>query len=98
MAYIKNRKHAQPRFNTRMTAAIAGALLLPAAAHAQQSQLPSVEVTATQDGGYKAERASSAKYTQPLVDTPQTLQVIKRQLIDQQNATTLTEALRNSPA
>ncbi|RFB68040.1 MULTISPECIES: catecholate siderophore receptor Fiu [unclassified Herbaspirillum] len=97
MAYIKNRKHAQPRFNTRMTAAIAGALLLPAAAHAQQSQLPSVEVTATQDGGYKAERASSAKYTQPLVDTPQTLQVIKRQLIDQQNATTLTEALRNSP-
>ncbi len=97
MAYIKNRKHAQPRFNTKMTAAIAGALLLPTVVQAQQSQLPSVEVTATQDGGYKAERASSAKYTQPLVDTPQTLQVIKRQLIDQQNATTLTEALRNSP-
>ncbi|MFL9878241.1 catecholate siderophore receptor Fiu [Herbaspirillum rhizosphaerae] len=97
MTYIKNRKHAQPRFNPKITAAIAGALLLPAVAHAQQSQLPSVEVTTTQDGGYKAERASSAKYTQPLVDTPQTLQVIKRQLIDQQNATTLTEALRNSP-
>src|SRR5450830_100785 len=97
MTYIKNRKHAQPRFNPKITAAIAGALLLPAVAHAQQSQLPSVEVTTTQDGGYKAERASSAKYTQPLVDTPHTLQVIKRQLIDQQNATTLTEALRNSP-
>jgi catecholate siderophore receptor len=74
-------------------------LLLPAVGvHAQTSStLPKVEVTATQESDYKADKASSAKYSQPLVDTPQTLTVIKKQLIDQQGATTLTEALRNSP-
>ncbi|NUT61414.1 catecholate siderophore receptor Fiu [Herbaspirillum sp. C9C3] len=100
MSYIKSRKHAQPAFaSTRLSAAVAGALLLPAVGvHAQTSSaLPKVEVTATQESDYKADKASSAKYSQPLVDTPQTLTVIKKQLIDQQGATTLTEALRNSP-
>ncbi|QBP76538.1 catecholate siderophore receptor Fiu [Herbaspirillum huttiense] len=100
MSYIKSRKHAQPAFaSTRLSAAVAGALLLPAVGvHAQTSTaLPKVEVTATQESDYKADKASSAKYSQPLVDTPQTLTVIKKQLIDQQGATTLTEALRNSP-
>ncbi|NUU03625.1 catecholate siderophore receptor Fiu [Herbaspirillum robiniae] len=100
MTYIKSRKHAHARLNTKLSAAVAGALLLPAVGvHAQQAQstLPNVEVSATQESAYKADKASSAKYTQPLVDTPQTLQVIKKQLIDQQGATTLTEALRNSP-
>jgi catecholate siderophore receptor len=101
MNHIKSRKHPHPRLNSRLSAAVAGALLLPAAGvHAQQAQnnrLPGVEVTATQDAPYKADQASSPKYSQPLVDTPQTLQVIKKQLIDQQGATTLTEALRNSP-
>jgi catecholate siderophore receptor len=45
----------------------------------------------------QAERASSAKYTEKLVDTAQTLTVIKKELIEQQGATTLTEALRNTP-
>ncbi|ALU90427.1 TonB-dependent outer membrane iron monomeric catechols receptor protein [Herbaspirillum rubrisubalbicans M1] len=100
MSYIKSRKHAHGALaSTRLSAAVAGALLLPAvAAHAQTSAtLPKVEVTATQESDYKADKASSAKYSQPLVDTPQTLTVIKKQLIDQQGATTLTEALRNSP-
>ncbi|QJQ02156.1 catecholate siderophore receptor Fiu [Herbaspirillum rubrisubalbicans] len=100
MSYIKSRKHAHGALaSTRLSAAVAGALLLPVvAAHAQTSAtLPKVEVTATQESDYKADKASSAKYSQPLVDTPQTLTVIKKQLIDQQGATTLTEALRNSP-
>ena len=37
------------------------------------------------------------KFTQPLLDTPQTISVISKELIGQQGATTLTEALRNSP-
>ena len=102
MSYIKSRKHAPSTRLPSLTAthlAVAGALLLPAAAHAQAngSPLPKVEVTATQESDYKADKSSSAKYSQPLVDTPQTLTVIKKQLIDQQGATTLTEALRNSP-
>ncbi len=39
---------------------------------------------------------SSPKFTQPLQDTPQTIQVISSELFNQQGATTLTEALRNS--
>lgn len=105
MTYIKSRKHAPSTraaslASTSLSAAVASALLLPAiGAQAQSANaaLPSVEVTASQEPAYKADKASSAKYTQPLVDTPQTLTVIKRQLIDQQGATTLTEALRNSP-
>jgi catecholate siderophore receptor len=45
---------------------------------------------------YKTEQVSSPKFTQPLVDTPQTIQVITNTVFTQQGATTLTEALRNS--
>jgi catecholate siderophore receptor len=45
---------------------------------------------------YKADKISSPKFTQPLRDTPQTIQVITSQVFTQQGATTLTEALRNS--
>lgn len=40
---------------------------------------------------------SSPKYTQPLRDTPQTLTVIPSRLIEEQNATTLRDVLRNVP-
>ncbi len=40
---------------------------------------------------------SQLKFTQPVADTPQTIQVIDSELFNQQGATTLTEALRNSP-
>lgn len=46
---------------------------------------------------YKAEKVSSPKFTQPLVDTPQTIVVVKKELFQQQSATTLSEALRNTP-
>ncbi len=42
-------------------------------------------------------RVESAKYSAPLSETPQTIQVIPRTLLDEQGATTLTEALRNVP-
>ncbi len=53
--------------------------------------------TALEDEGFKADELSSPKFTQPLQDTPQTIQVITRDLFNQQGATTLTEVLRNSP-
>lgn len=40
---------------------------------------------------------ASPKYTQPLVDLPQTITVIPRSVIDQQGATTLRDVLRNTP-
>ena len=42
-------------------------------------------------------RVESAKYSAPLSETPQTIQVIPRTLLDEQGATTLTDALRNVP-
>ena len=108
MAMIKSRKHAQTRFNQHMSAALA-AMLLPVAAHAVEAAAPDavdqakpqtlqeVQVNANRENDFKAERASSAKYTEKLVDTAQTLTVIKKELIEQQGATTLTEALRNTP-
>ena len=40
---------------------------------------------------------SSAKYTEPLRDIPQTIQVIPQDIIETQGVTTLSEALRNVP-
>ena len=50
-----------------------------------------VQVTGVSD------KPTSDKYTAPLVETPQTIQVIPRTLLDEQGATTLTDALRNVP-
>lgn len=107
---IKSRKHAPTRFNQHMSAALA-AMLLPVAAHAAEAAaaapdaadqakpqtLQEVQISASRESEFRAERASSAKYTEKLVDTAQTLTVIKKELIEQQGATTLTEALRNTP-
>ncbi|HEX6043523.1 MAG TPA: TonB-dependent siderophore receptor [Pyrinomonadaceae bacterium] len=40
---------------------------------------------------------SSPKYTQPLLDTPQTITVISKEVIEEQGATTLRDVLRNVP-
>lgn len=50
-----------------------------------------------EDEGYKAEAASSPKFTQPLLDTPQTITVLKSELLEDQGVATLSEALRNVP-
>lgn len=63
---------------------------------ANAKNLPGVKVEATAND-YRVDKLSSPKFTQPLLDTTQTVSVITRELIQQQGATTLTEALRNSP-
>lgn len=87
MAFITAKKHQQvARFNTTLLAS-AFALALPATATADQqntatqndTQLDAVVVTADAvEAKYKAEKASSTKLTQPLVNTPQTLVVVKK--------------------
>ncbi|HSC66249.1 MAG TPA: catecholate siderophore receptor Fiu [Cellvibrio sp.] len=65
---------------------------------AEAKKLDAVKVEADAiDPVYKAEKVSSPKFTQPLVDTPQTIVVVKKELFQQQAATTLSEALRNTP-
>ncbi|MFT4053359.1 MAG: catecholate siderophore receptor Fiu [Novosphingobium sp.] len=54
-----------------------------------------VTANAIDDEGYKANKPASPKYTAPLADTPQTIQVISSRVLQDQAATTLTEAMRN---
>jgi catecholate siderophore receptor len=107
MSHITSRKHAASRPFPPATALMA-ALALPMAAAAQQAAsapaapasaatLPAVKVQAAAESDYKADASASPKFTQPLLDTPQTVTVLKKELLQQQAATTLTEALRNTP-
>lgn len=94
MSIIKSKKH-----NSASLLALAVATL-PTLSHAADAEhpiiLPNIEVTAEQHS-YKANNVSSAKYTQPLVDTTQTVSVIKKEILQEQGATSLVEALRNTP-
>ena len=101
MSHIKSRKHASPARSatTLATASLVTGLSLamPAWAQAQDVDartLDQVQVNAMR--GFKSEKSASPKFTQSLQDTPQTVQVITSELFNQQGATTLAEALRNS--
>jgi catecholate siderophore receptor len=112
MDFVKSRKHPLVRRGaapslTAATLATGLALALPAmatdasppatdaqVATAKRLQGVTVEGTVVP---YKVDQLSSPKFTQPLVDTPQTIVVISNELIREQGATTLTEALRNTP-
>lgn len=106
MSYIKRRKHAVPS----TLALAAGMALIPLAVQAQAQDatggpgaddqtrtLGKVEVVGDAPRRYTAEKLSSPKFTQPLVDTTRTIQVIGADLFNEQGATSLAEALRNSP-
>jgi catecholate siderophore receptor len=108
---IKSRKHATPAFTPMNT--LLAAMLLPmvaTGAHAAEveaaagssaaapvGEVQEVRVAGAKENEFKADRAASMKYTELLVNTPQTITVIKRELIEQQAASTLTEALANTP-
>lgn len=98
MAHIKSRKHAVAR-RSGCSAAVAMAFIaLPGAVSAQEKTavLPEIEVHGATES-YKADTVSSPKFTQPLLNTTQTITVIKKEIVQQQGGTTLTEALRNTP-
>ncbi len=58
--------------------------------------LQSIEeaITVTADG-LKGEQVDTAKYTAPILDTPQSISVVPEKVMSQQNTTTLRDALRN---
>jgi catecholate siderophore receptor len=82
---------------------------LAAVAHAQSTnapaatgtnttaQLPDVVVQGQGRSPYKPESVSSPKYTEPLLDIPQSITVIPQAVISEQGATTLRDILRNVP-
>src|SRR5690606_13308067 len=102
MAHIKSRKHPIARRLNCSVAVAAAVMALPA--YAQQADADQAktagtlpQITVQGEVPYKADKSSSPKFTQPLVDTPQTISIIKKELLQDQGASTLTEALRNTP-
>ncbi len=111
MSKIRSRKHPAGRYLTALSV-VAAAALTAGIAHAADAPPPPphhddhdehrdgdhtahVTVRGHHDT-YKAE-VTSPKKTEELVNTPQTLSVISKELLEDQNATTLTDALRNTP-
>ncbi|HEY0915701.1 MAG TPA: TonB-dependent receptor plug domain-containing protein, partial [Solimonas sp.] len=60
-------------------------------------QLPAVKVVDKAANEYKPEKPASPKYTEPLRDIPQTIQVIPAKVIEDQNQLTLRDMLGNVP-
>ncbi len=106
-AFIKSRKHAaaSPSLSGVSVAVSALALSMPLGALAQEAvnktenALPVVraKAKAITENEFKAEAASSAKFVKPLLETPQTITVINKELLQQQGTASLSEALRNTP-
>jgi catecholate siderophore receptor len=93
MAHIRSRKHNTP---VHLLALLAASV--PAAGMAQQTTtLPTVTVKEAAEVPYKADKSANDKMTAPLVDTPKTIQIIKKEVLEEQGAVTLMEALRNTP-
>jgi catecholate siderophore receptor len=64
---------------------------------ASATTLNEVVVSAKPEGSYQTQTSGNGKYTEQLLNTPQTITVIPQQLIKDQNATTLQQALQNVP-
>ena len=97
MARIRSRRNP----HSAVTLAALVAATLPLAVHAAEEEkprvLPKVSVEATEDVPFRATESANPKFTQPLLDTPQTVQVIKKEVLQEQGAASLMEALRNTP-
>lgn len=101
MQHTTSLKNPRTR-KTAMSQAIAIALAtgsLSMTALAQQPQetktLPKVNVEADAITPYKAKKASSPIYTQPLAETPKTITVVTEAVLQDQAVTSLRDALRN---
>jgi catecholate siderophore receptor len=60
-------------------------------------QLAPIAVEGKADKGYKVDKSASDKFTAPLVDTPKSVTVIPKEIIEERNATSLEDVLRTTP-
>lgn len=104
-APIRSRKHALSPYVAALTALALPLIVQPLTARAEGTDAEDhrphddkpTEVTVKgQRTTYRAESANR-KATTSVLDAPQTVQVITEEIITEQGATNLTEALRNSP-
>ena len=94
MARIRSPHHTVPLH--LLALAIAA---LPGTIQAQTAEksLPETTIRSEATVPYKTDRLANPKLTQPLVDIPQTISVINSEVIREQGAASLMDALRNTP-
>src|SRR5688500_737147 len=78
-------------------APLAAALALAVTQQAYAYDASATDLNAVHVQGEKQEELASPKFTQPLVDTPQSVTIVSAELMQAQGVTTLREALRNVP-
>jgi len=76
------------------------ATLMTSTASAQEGgssglQLPTIDVTGDKGGGYQVTEPSLTRMPIPILNTPQSVNVVPQQVIQDQNATNVKDALRN---
>jgi catecholate siderophore receptor len=94
-----------PRFLGAASAVALGAVALPAVAQqtGPAAQLPPISVEGDKPAGadpavdYRVERVQSPKFTEPLLDVPQTINVVPQSVIEERASTTLRDVLRTVP-
>jgi catecholate siderophore receptor len=100
---IAPRSAAPSRVSASLYAGTVTGAFLCGAAQAQTGGEPivlptiSVQGQVAPDPGYQPERASSPKFTAPLLDTPRSVSVVPKQVIQDTASATLVEALRTVP-
>lgn len=88
-----------PKSRIAVAVSLALAAAAQAAANTEEAKTMSrISVEATEaEETPKVDRVSSPKFTQDLIDLPQTITVVSKQVLQQQGATSLSQALRNTP-
>ncbi len=86
-----------PRSHTLIYLAVLAALTAPATTRAHTSHVQTLAPVTTYGIGFKAEKLQSAKYRQPLLDTPQTVNIVSSAVLEQQGAQNLRDILSNVP-
>ena len=78
-----------------VTAAIPFGTALAQQENTAVQELETTKVQATEEAGYKVDETSSVKLTQPIANTPRSINVISERLLEDQGITNLNDALRN---
>jgi len=83
---------------TPLTLAVGSAIMMmaqPAFSAESDVELDQIKIVDSAEKTYTPENLSSPKYTQKLVDTPKTIDVINEAVLEDQGVTSLEDALRN---
>ena len=103
--YVKSKAGCSPETSNRTllrTAVSLASLMAASTASAQEGgssglQLPTIDVSGNAQAGYQATQQSITRLQTPLLDTPQTINVVPQQEIQERRLTTMEDALRTVP-